>query len=36
MYKEYQRRFGSWNNAIKLSGFEPNRDLSVRTFFQEF
>lgn len=24
MYKEYQRRFGSWNKAIRLAGFDPN------------
>lgn len=24
MYREYQQHFGSWNNAIKLAGFEPN------------
>lgn len=24
MYEEYRQRFGSWNNAIKLAGFEPN------------
>jgi len=25
MYGEYQKLFGSWNNAIKLAGFEPNQ-----------
>jgi len=25
MYREYQQRFGSWNNAIKLAGFKPNQ-----------
>ncbi len=24
MYGEYQRRFGSWNNAIQLAGFSAN------------
>jgi hypothetical protein len=23
-YEEYKKRFGSWNNAIKLAGFNPN------------
>lgn len=23
-YKEYRKRFGSWNNAIRSAGFEPN------------
>lgn len=32
MYREYQQRFGSWNNAIKLAGFEPNPVLFSHKF----
>jgi hypothetical protein len=31
-YKEYRKRFGSWNNAIKLSGFDPNPELFSKKF----
>lgn len=27
MYAEYRRHFGSWNNAIRLAGFNPNKQL---------
>ncbi len=29
-YKEYKKRFGSWNNAVKLSGFDPNPEIYSR------
>jgi len=32
MYAEYRRRFGSWNNAIQLAGFEPNEVIFSRKF----
>jgi len=32
MYEEYKRRFGSWNNAIKLAGFEPNQVIFSKKF----
>lgn len=32
MYEEYRQRFGSWNNAIKLAGFEPNRVIFSKKF----
>jgi hypothetical protein len=31
-YKEYRKRFGSWNNAIKLAGFEPNPVIFSKKF----
>jgi hypothetical protein len=32
MYHEYQVRFGSWNNAIRLAGFAPNPQLFAYKF----
>ena len=32
MYEEYKQRFGSWNNAIKLAGFEPNQVIFSKKF----
>jgi len=32
MYGEYKKRFGSWNNAIKLAGFEPNQVIFSKKF----
>ena len=32
MYEEYRRRFGSWNNAIRFAGFEPNEVIFSRKF----
>ncbi len=32
MYREYQQRFGSWNNAIRLAGFEPNSVIFSKKF----
>ncbi|GAI04393.1 unnamed protein product, partial [marine sediment metagenome] len=32
MYREYQQRFGSWNNAIKLAGFKPNQVIFSKKF----
>jgi hypothetical protein len=32
MYREYKRRFGSWNNAIKRAGFSPNPVLFSKKF----
>lgn len=31
-YKEYQKRFGSWNNAIRRCGFEPNPEIFSKKF----
>ena len=31
-YIEYVKRFGSWNNAIRLAGFEPNPVLFSKKF----
>lgn len=31
-YLVYQQRFGSWNNAIKAAGFEPNQVLFSKKF----
>ncbi|TSA46209.1 hypothetical protein D4R51_00505 [bacterium] len=35
MYHEYQVRFGSWNNAIRLVGFAPNPQLFAYKFIAE-
>ena len=32
MYEEYRKRFGSWNNAIRSAGFEPNEVIFSRKF----
>ena len=32
MYREYQQRFGSWNNAIRLADFEPNSVIFSKKF----
>lgn len=32
MYQEYKRRFGSWNNAIELAGFEPHQVIFSKKF----
>jgi len=32
LYETYQRSFGSWNNAIKLAGFEPNQVIFSKKF----
>jgi len=32
MYREYKRRFGSWNKAICLAGFLPNPELFTHKF----
>lgn len=32
LYETYQRNFGSWNNAIKLAGFEPNQVIFSKKF----
>jgi len=32
MYREYQQRFGSWNNAIRLAGFEPSSVIFLKKF----
>jgi len=32
MYREYQQRFGSWNKAIRLAGFEPNSVIFSKKF----
>jgi len=32
MYEEYKQRFGSWNNAIELAGFEPNQVIFSKKF----
>jgi len=32
LYETYQRNFGSWNNAIKLAGFEPNQVVFSKKF----
>ncbi len=32
MYNEYKRQFGSWNNAIRLAGFDPNPVLFAKKF----
>jgi len=31
-YKEYRKRFGRWNNSIKLAGFEPNPIIFSKKF----
>jgi len=31
-YEEYRKRFGSWNNAIQLAGFEPNPVIFSKKF----
>ena len=31
-YAEYRDRFGSWNNAIRLAGFEPNPEIFSKKF----
>jgi len=35
LYETYQRNFGSWNNAIKLAGFEPNQVIFSKKFIAE-
>lgn len=32
MHREYKRRFGSWNRAIRLAGFSPNPELFTHKF----
>lgn len=32
MHREYSRRFGSWNHAIRLAGFTPNPELFAHKF----
>lgn len=32
MYHEYKRRFGSWNKAVRLAGFDPNPELFSHKF----
>ncbi|MBI1888335.1 MAG: hypothetical protein HYS15_00140 [Candidatus Spechtbacteria bacterium] len=34
-YKEYKRRFGSWNRAVELAGFEPHRVIFSKKFFSQ-
>ena len=32
MYRVYQKRFGSWNNAIRAAGLEPNMVIFSKKF----
>ena len=31
-YKEYKKRFGSWNEAVQLAGFSPNPEIYSKKF----